>query len=325
MGYSASPAPPQAEREGAAPSSSDKSGGMMGALQGKMPEKIFTSAIQGGDLWAKEPPGYREIGGRGSARLLMRPGAGKMDLREYAPASLTYPGSESLYRIPDTNWEIAGTGDFNDDGQVDILWRYYGTGGAQGYNVVWYMNGATNIGSVYLYAVTDTNWRIVGTGDFNGDGKTDILWRYYGTGGAQGYNVVWYMNGINCTTSDYIYALADTNWKIEATGDFNGDGKPDIVWRNYGTGWAQGYNVVWFMDGKTNTTSVYLDTVTDTAWRMGGTGDFNGDGKTDILWRYYGTGWAQGYNVLWYMNGATYAGYDYVYPVYDRYWAIVNR
>ena len=49
------------------------------------------------------------------------------------------------------------------------------------------MNGTASIGDYgFLPTVADTNWRIAGTGDFNGDGDTDILWRYYGTGGFQG-------------------------------------------------------------------------------------------------------------------------------------------
>ncbi len=35
------------------------------------------------------------------------------------------------------------------------------------------------------------NWSIAGVGDFNGDGKSDILWRH-----TSGVNYVWYMNGV---------------------------------------------------------------------------------------------------------------------------------
>jgi hypothetical protein len=43
----------------------------------------------------------------------------------------------------------------------------------------------TNIGS---YPVD--SWSIAGTGDFDGNGTTDILWRDYNTGD----NEIWFMN-----------------------------------------------------------------------------------------------------------------------------------
>jgi hypothetical protein len=51
-----------------------------------------------------------------------------------------------------------GTGDFNWDGNVDILWRYQGDGG---YNVVWHMDNATWIGGGDLLPVGNLSWRIV--------------------------------------------------------------------------------------------------------------------------------------------------------------------
>jgi hypothetical protein len=59
--------------------------------------------------------------------------------------------------------------------------------------------------------VADLNWQIVGTGDFNGDGKVDILWRYYGAGG---YNYMWYMNGVTCVGGEAMTPEPDLNWKI---------------------------------------------------------------------------------------------------------------
>ena len=38
------------------------------------------------------------------------------------------------------------------------------------------MNGTT-ITSTVIVANIPTNWAIVGTGDFNSDGMTDVLWR----------------------------------------------------------------------------------------------------------------------------------------------------
>ena len=34
------------------------------------------------------------------------------------------------------------------------------------------------------------------------------------------------------TTSAFLPTIADTNWEIKALGDFNGDGRTDVVWRN---------------------------------------------------------------------------------------------
>ncbi len=85
------------------------------------------------------------------------------------------------------------------------------------------------------------NWSIAGVGDFNGDGKSDILWRH-----TSGVNYVWYMNGVTLTGGDYIPTVPDMNWAIAGVGDFNGDGKPDILWRH-----TSGVNYVWYMNGVT--------------------------------------------------------------------------
>ncbi|OPX97210.1 MAG: Subtilisin E precursor [Syntrophorhabdus sp. PtaB.Bin006] len=98
------------------------------------------------------------------------------------------------------------TNDFNNDGKPDILWRNT----SNGQNLVWYMNGVTRTGSVYLTTVTSQAWKIVGTGDFNYDGKPDILWRNTSTG----QNLVWYMNGVTRTGAVYLTTVTDQNWKM---------------------------------------------------------------------------------------------------------------
>jgi len=76
---------------------------------------------------------------------------------------------------------------------VAVLW-------AGGYNLVWYMNGVALSGMDFLPSVDDPSWKIAGTGDFNRDGREDILWRYYG---AEGTNVVWLMNGITWQAANF--------------------------------------------------------------------------------------------------------------------------
>jgi hypothetical protein len=98
--------------------------------------------------------------------------------------------------------------------------------------------------------------------------------------------------------------------------DFNGDGKPDILWRNTTTG----ANAVWYMEGATVNGFAVLDSLTDQNWTIVGTGDFNNDGRTDILWRNI----ANGQNAVWYMDGATVTGFTVLDSMTDQSWTIVG-
>jgi hypothetical protein len=80
---------------------------------------------------------------------------------------------------------------------------------ATGRNICWYMNGVARTGSVYM-PTQDTAWENVGSGDFNSDGKPDMLWRNKTTG----KNICWYMNGVARTDSVYLPTQPDLNWKL---------------------------------------------------------------------------------------------------------------
>ncbi len=200
--------------------------------------------------------------------------------------------------------------DFNGDGKADILWRNEATG----QNVVWLMDG-TNLTTVVdltslKYPNEPPNWSIGGTGDFNSDGKEDILWR----NSATGDNMMWLMDGTNMAQVRNLTPVADAFWDISSTGDFNSDGKEDILWRNSATG----QNVVWLMDGTNLTTGVELTPVADANWDISGTGDFNGDGQVDILWR----NGVSGENGVWLMNGTQLATSVEIPRVADTNWSI---
>jgi hypothetical protein len=67
-----------------------------------------------------------------------------------------------------------GYGDFDADGRADLVWRRNLTGE----NIVWMMNGIELVSAPFTKPpiLADPRWRIVGTNDFNGDARTDLLW-----------------------------------------------------------------------------------------------------------------------------------------------------
>jgi len=215
----------------------------------------------------------------------------------------------SFYSNPvgDPNWKIQGAGDFNNDGISDYVWRNYATG----QNAFWLINADNTYRSAaFFQSIGDPNWKIAGTGDFDGDGQTDLIWRNYATG----ENASWLMNGTTLRTSVYLPSVPDLNSRLNGVGDFNGDGKPDLVWRNYQTG----QNSIWLMNGLSLSSAVSFQAVSDPNWNIVGVGDFNGDGKQDLAWRNY----SSGQSVFWLMNGTTYSTGMALQTVADPSWQI---
>ncbi len=230
-----------------------------------------------------------DLPGTGNARVLWGTGRGN------------FKRNGTVDRAPDVS------PDFNGDGYPDILWRFYGSPNS-GQNFIWHMKGVAKP-SAYtkLTKTADPDWKIAGTGDLNGDGMTDILWRYHG-GNRAGRIVAWCMDRDgNILSVPSLPRVANLDWKIQGVDDFNGDGHQDLLWRYYGTG-PTGSMTVWLMNGVTfQGLSAVTPKVADTDWHIVGTGDFNGDGKTDIVWRNRGAQDA-GRSLIWMMDGTTQSG-----------------
>jgi len=278
-------------------------------------ELMRTQGLRG--VAISDPRRVGKAAGQPAVRTLADPRQIKTTLGAQASdiqlAAAAFMGSADIPSVPDLLWEAVGTGDFNNDTHVDILWRYNGPGGA---NIVWLMNGTNPTGIAELPAVGDLNWRVASTGDFNNDSSIDILWHYNGPGA---YNVVWFMNGATPTSIGVMPAVADQNWQIVGTGDFDNSGSLDLLWR-YGA--AGGHNVVWFMSGLNPTGAALLPAVADLNWQIVGTADYDDDTFVDILWRFNGTG---GVNIIWYMNGVNPIGIGELPPMPDLSWMIVSR
>ena len=269
----------------------DPSTGQPFALGRLDPDITFVAGLR--DLQPVEPSVLRisatgDFNGDGQTDIVLRNrGTGQnfvwlMDGTEIASVV-------EIQRLPDPNWDIRGAADFNGDGQTDLVL----------YNDVttetslWLMEGTNFVDGVELSAVEDTNWNIYGTGDFNNDGETDILWRNQITGN----NVVLLMEGTAEAFYLFSQPVEDPNWYIGGTGDFNGDGQLDYVGRQQKTG----VNAVLLLNNGIYLAEpiAYLPSWEDLNWTINGTGDFNGDGQTDILWQNE----AEGGVVVWLMDG----------------------
>src|SRR5438034_591956 len=119
-----------------------------------------------------------------------------------------------------------------------------------------------------------------------------VIWRNKTTGDDR----IWQMNGLTVQNDAAFRTLADTNWKVKAMTDLDGDGQGDSILRNSVTG----ENLAWFVNGASVARAIFLTTEADLNWEIVGAGDFDGDGKGDLIWRNSSTGQNKG----WLMNGA---------------------
>jgi subtilisin family serine protease len=154
-------------------------------------------------------------------------------------------------------WQIAASGDFNRDGRTDILWRNSSTGLLQ----VWMMNGAARQSVQNIGVMSDNDWQIVGTGNFDfGGASDDIVWHNRRTG----ILTVWFMDGTRRVSGASLGGVADTNWQAETVADFNGDSFSDVVWRNRTTGLV----VAWHQNGRFRTGSSILGGISRPEWQL---------------------------------------------------------
>jgi hypothetical protein len=143
-------------------------------------------------------------------------------------------------------------------------------------------------------------------GDFNGDGKSDVLWRNEITG----QHVIWYMNGTSVANGS-AYISVSPSFRVAGVADFNHDGKSDIVWYDG----ASGVTDIALMDGSTRIGGqAYV--AMQLPWELAGIGDFNADGDPDILWRHL----QNGNNLIWYLDGTNVAGGSAYFVVDPSFW-----
>ena len=151
-------------------------------------------------------------------------------------------------------------------------------------------------------------------GDLDGNGSVDLLWQY----STSGHLAAWLMNGtaFGSATALTPDVLPAASWRLGGVADFDGDARPDLLWRNQ----ANGANELWRMNGLSRIAVVPLPALADTAWQIMGVADFNADGWPDIVWRHQ----TLGVNYLSYLEGTTSIGGIALPTVADTTWQLAG-
>ncbi len=166
------------------------------------------------------------------------------------------------------------TGDFNGDGRIDIA----GRNSANGQVLVALASGNQFVTSSAAWTTLPfaSTMRDLYVGDFNGDGRDDIVGR-----NAQGQLVVAVSAGNKFNNAVFeTLPVAFRSLTNVQVGDFNGDGLDDLMGIS-----TSGQVVVSLSTGNSFVTSVWATLPAGAAVSEVNVGDFNGDGRDDVFFK----------------------------------------
>ena len=128
------------------------------------------------------------------------------------------------------NWQLAGIGDMDGDGNDDILLR-----NADGRWKGYLMDGKTVLDSGSITGLpTDPVWNVAGLGDLDGNGKTDVVLRH-----PDGQWLHAPLDGLTVAPNIAVEPnlTKSAKWSVAGIADLDGDGRDDILLRHEDGRW----------------------------------------------------------------------------------------
>lgn len=184
-------------------------------------------------------------------------------------------------RLRSNTWRVRGSGDFNGDGQNDLLWQHTRSGQI----AVWLMDrGEPKAGAIPASQPGSQSWTARAVADINHDGSADIIWQHEPSGAI----LAWLMQGLTLAdTVSFTHQIpARSAWRLRATKDMNGDGDLDLLWRNR----KNGMTAIWFLRKHAFLDSTILSSNPHPSWRLAALGEFTNDAWIDLIWQHSGNG-----------------------------------
>jgi len=171
-------------------------------------------------------------------------------------------------------WRYLGSADVNGDGKAEVLMEQTktGTDGAYRHVAAWVTDSEGKwVDNEWVGSIHKGVFDVAGTADVDGNGTDNVILRR-----ADGSMAYWSEKGTN-----EVIEIADAEKSVLInSGDFDGDHADDLLFTNIYGDFFTWTNIAGELS------NVKIGNIDDLGgtWALAGAGDYNGDGKDELLW-----------------------------------------